>query len=185
MLSTLLFFHLLAVGGLFAGKGIELASLVGIGRASTLAEVRAACRNLPVVGPLMGISVLFVMVMGIGLIYVTGIGWAQGWVNLVLALTIILAVLGIAVTGKRMDALHAMADRADDGAITPEIEAARQDVVLRFLPWVSFFEIIAALYVMTAKPNLTMAIVVAIGAACIGVVPALIFKTRQRAPLPA
>jgi hypothetical protein len=40
VLSTLLFFHLLAVGGLFTGKGLELASLVGIGRASTLAELR-------------------------------------------------------------------------------------------------------------------------------------------------
>jgi uncharacterized membrane protein len=127
VITALVFFHLLAVGGLFTGKGLELTSLVGIGRASTLAELRAACRNVPMVGPLMGISVLVLLAMGFWLMYVAGFGWSQGWINLVLVLTIILAILGFAVTGRRTEALHAMAEHAGDGAITPEIENARQD----------------------------------------------------------
>jgi uncharacterized membrane protein len=184
VLSTLLFFHLLAVGGLFTGKGLELTSLMGIGRASTLAELRAAGRNLPMVGPLMGISVLVLLATGSWLMYVSGFGWSQGWINLVLALTIVLAMLGFAVTGRRTDALHAMAERAGEGAITPEIETARQDRVLRFLPWFGLFEIIAALYIMTAKPNLTLAIIVAIAGAGLGVIPGLIFKSSGTTPAP-
>jgi uncharacterized membrane protein len=185
MLSTLLFFHLLAVVGLFTGIAIELVSLVRVWRASTLAEVRAACLNLPLVGPLMGISVLLLIAMGAWLMYLTGFGWSQGWINVVLALTIILAIVGPAVTGKRAEALHAMAEQAGDGAITPRIESARQDGALRYFPWLSLFELVAALYVMTAKPNLTVAIVVAIMAACLAVVPALLFKTRRTAPAAA
>jgi uncharacterized membrane protein len=185
MLSTLLFFHLLAVVGLFTGIAIELVSLVRVWRASTLAEVRAACLNVPLIGPIMGISVLLLIAMGAWLMYLTGVGWSQGWINVVLALTIILAIVGPAVTGRRVDALHALAEQAGDGAITPQIESARQDGALRYLPWLSFFELIAALYVMTAKPNLTVAIVVAIAAACVAVIPALIFKNRGTAPAPA
>ena len=183
MLSTLLFFHLLAVVGLFTGKGIELMALVRVWRASTLAELRAACLNVPVVGPLMGISLVLLIVMGVSMIYVGGFGWSQGWIDVVLAITIVLAIVGPAVTGKRAEALHAMAARAGDGAITPAIDAARQDGALRFLPWLSFFELIAALYVMTTKPTLTLTIVIAIAAGCLAVVPSTMLR-RQIAHTP-
>jgi len=181
VLQTLLFFHILAVVGLFAGIAIELAAVLHVHRANTLAEVRAALLNTPAVGPIMGISSLVLLVMGISMIYVGGFGWSAGWINVVFILTIVLAVLGPAVTGRKADALHAMAAKAGDGAITPAIDAARHDRLFNYMVFMSLLELVAALYVMVAKPEALSAAIVVVAAAVLAVIPAAMVTRRTSA----
>lgn len=185
MLLTLLFFHLLAVTGLFAGIVLELAALMRVWQAATLADIRAACLNVPLVGPIMGLSVLLLVAMGIAMIYVGGFDWSAAWIDVVFLVTIVLAVIGPAVTGKRSDALHAMVKKAGDGVIPAEIDAARRDPALRFLPWLSLFELIAALFIMTTKPQLGVAILAAVLAALFALIPAAAIKPRRAEPAAA
>lgn len=182
MLLTLLFFHLLAVVALFTGIGLELAALLRVWRATTLAEVRAACLNIPLVGPIMGIFSLLLIATGIAMVYVGGFGWSAPWIDVVFVIAIILSVAGPAITGRRADALHAMAARAGEGALTPEIDLARRDIALRYFPWLSLFELVAALYVMTLKPGLTVSVVSIVIAAVIAAMPVML---RRREAVPA
>ncbi len=182
MLQTLLFFHVLAVAGLFVGLSLEIAGLVRIHRAETLADARAALLNMPVVGPLMGLSVLVLFAMGISMIYVGGFGWTAGWINVVFAIAVVLAILGPAVTGRKADALHALAASAGDGPITPEVDARRRDRVFNYMVFMSLFEVIAALYIMIAKPDLLPAITVAVAAAVVAGVPAALLLRRGSTP---
>ena len=185
MLQTLLFFHILAVIGLFTGVIIELLALVRLARAATLSDVRAATLNLPVIGPIMGISTLLLLAMGISMIYVGHFGWAAGWINVVFALTIVLAILGPAISGRKADALHALAAQAGEGAVTPAIDAARRDPVFVYMCFMSLFELVAALYVMVAKPDVLPAIAAAVIAAILAALPATLLLRRAKPALTA
>jgi uncharacterized membrane protein len=180
VLQTLLFFHLLAVVGLFAGMAVEVFAIVRLQRAATNADVRAALLNVPAAGPIMGLSTLLLLAMGISMIYVGGFGWGAGWINVVFGLTIVLAILGPAVTGRRAEALHALAAQAGEGPVAPAIDAGRRDRVLAYMVFLGIFELIAALYIMVAKPDLTPATVFAVAAAVVAGLPATLLIRRAQ-----
>lgn len=185
MLQTLLFFHVLAAIGLFTGISMELAALMRVHRAQTLADVRAAVLNLPIVGPIMGLSTLLLLAMGISMIFVGQFGWNAGWINAVFALTIVLAILGPAITGRKGEALHAMAKQAGDGPVTAAVDAARRDRVFNYTVFLMLFELIAALYVMVTKPEVTPAVAVMVGAALLAAVPAALLVRGTKKALTA
>ena len=172
MLQTLLFFHILAVTGLFAGMAMELSALMRLHRAQTVADVRAAVLNVPAIGPMMGASSVLLIAMGIALTYAGGFGWSAGWLNAVFGLTIVLAVLGPAVTGRKAEALHALAQEAGEGAVTPAIDAARRDRVFNYMVFMSLFELVAALYIMVTKPGMSAAGGLILAAALLALLPA-------------
>lgn len=181
MLQTLLFFHLIAVVTLFAGIGLDIAAFVSLHRASTLAEVRAAMLHVPLVGPLMISGVLLLLAMGISMAYLGGYGW-QPWIVVALAITVILAANGKLVNGVRAEAIHALAQRAGDGAVTPEVETRRRDPVLNYSIFMSSFELVAMLYIMSAKPALTGSLLVVVVALLLAFVPTALILRR---PSPA
>lgn len=172
MLQTLLFFHILAVIGLFSGMVIEGIALIRVHRASTLADVRAALLNVPLVGPLMGLSTLLLLAMGIAMIYVGGFAWSTGWINAVFGLTIVLAIVGPLINGRRSDALHALALEGGDGPVTAAVDAARRDRLFNYSVFMSFFELLAALYIMVSKPEIMPAVMVIVAAAVLAALPA-------------
>lgn len=177
----MLFFHILAVIGLFTGIAIELIALLRAHRADTLDEVRAALLNVPVVGPIMGISALLLIAMGIGMIYAGGFAWSAAWINVVFALTIALTILGPAVTGRRAEALHALALSSGNGRITPAVDAARRDRLFNYMVFLSLFELVAALYIMVSKPEAVSAVLAAVAAAVLAVIPAAMVTRRTSA----
>lgn len=179
MLQTLLFFHILAVIGLFTGIALEVLALIRLHRASTLSDVRAALLNVPVIGPIMGLSTLLLLAMGISMIYAGGFGWTAAWINVVFALTIVLAIAGPAINGRRTDALHALAAQAGDGEVTAAVDAARRDRVLNYVAFMSLFELVAALYIMVAKPEIVHALSVVIVMAIAAAYPAAMFLRRS------
>ncbi|HEY9179418.1 MAG TPA: DUF2269 family protein [Candidatus Baltobacteraceae bacterium] len=185
MLQTLLFFHVLAVIGLFTGITLDVIAVVRVNRAVTLNEVRAALLNVPLVGPIMMSSVLLLLAAGISLIYAGHFGWTPGWIDVVFVLTVILTVLGPAVTGRKGEALHTLAEQAGEGAIPPAIDAARRDRVLGYMVFMSLLELVAALYIMVTKPELLTAVAAAICAAVVAAIPAALVSRRNPAAAPA
>lgn len=123
-------------------------------------------------GPIMGGSSVLLVAMGIAMIYAGGFGWSAGWVNAVFGLTIVLAALGPLVVGRKAESLHALALQAGEGAITPQIEAARRDRVFTYTVWMSCFELIAALYIMVARPQMSAAGALILAAAVLALLPA-------------
>jgi uncharacterized membrane protein len=174
MLQTLLFVHLLAVVTIFSGLALELASFFRLHRATTLAEVRAATLNVPLVGPLMGIGVLLLLGAGIALVYVGGFGWAPSWVNVTFVVTLILAINGPVTNGKRSEAIRALALQAGDGPVTPEIQRARCDRFLNYSVFLSACALFAALYVMTTKPGFAGCVAALVIAAIVAIIPTVL-----------
>jgi uncharacterized membrane protein len=185
MLQTLLFFHILGVVMLFSGISMELAAFARLHRASTLAEVRAATLNFPIVGPIMGIGALLVIAMGIAMVYAGGFGWGSAWVNVAFVLTVILAVNGPITNGRRSDAIHALAAKAGEGPLTAEIQAARSDRFLNYSVFLSVCELVAALYVMVFKPDLGPCVWAVILAAAAAAIPTALVLRRRPQPAAA
>ena len=181
MLQVLLFFHLLAVVTLFSAMAVELIGFARLHRASTLADVRIATLNFPLVGPMMGLGTLVLIAAGIALIYVGGFGWAPPWVNITFLLTIILAINGPITNGKRCGVIHALATQAGDGPITQEIQAARADRILNYSIYLSAWELVAALFIMTTKPGLAICVTAVLFAAVLaGVATFLVLRRGEQ-----
>lgn len=180
MLLTLLFFHLIAAVSLFAGIAIEIAGYIALLRARNVAEVRAAVTCMPAVGPIMISAVVLLVAMGISMVYVSGFGW-QPWIVFSLGVTVVLTAIGKTVNGARCEAIHAAAFGAADGSIPDGIERARRDPVLAYCIFAMLFELVAALYIMTNKPQLNVcAIAAAIAAMCAFVPAALVRRAAPR-----
>lgn len=179
MFLILLFLHLLAVAMLFAATGIELAVYVALHRAQTVAQALAALSNGPFIGPIFGLAVLLLVAVGVAMVYVGGFGW-QPWTIVGFIVTIVLAVNGPLINGKRGEALYRLAQNEADGPITPELEAARSDRVLNYSVFMTAFELIAALYVMSNKPGLAGSLLAVAIAAAAALVP-MALVTRKRA----
>jgi hypothetical protein len=141
-------------------------------RARTVADVRAALLNNGAVGPLMGGGVVLLLAAGISMIYAGGFGWSPPWIGIVFLITIFLAVVGPANNGRRMDAMHAMAAKAADGPLPAEIENARSHGLLHYGVWMGTLEMVAALFIMTVKPDAAIAGAAAIAAALAALIPA-------------
>lgn len=178
MLQTLLFFHIIAAIGLFTGISIEVVAVVRVHRAQTLADVRAAVLNVPIVGPIMGLSVLLLLAMGISMIFVGQFDWNAVWINAVFALTILLAIVGPTVTGRKAEALHALAAQAGDGTVSAAVDAARRDRIFNYTVFLMVFELVAALYVMVAKPDLMPVLAVILTAAILAALPPAVLLRR-------
>ncbi len=179
MLQTLLFFHILAVVGLFVAMSLELIATARVHRAITLAEVRAATLNTPAIGPIMGLSTLLLVAMGISMIYAGGFGWRPGWIAAVFVLTVVLAILGPLVNGRKAQALYALALAAGEGPITAAVDAARRDWLFNYMLCATFFELIAALYVMVTKPDLGPSVWIIVAAAVLAAAPASLLVRRN------
>jgi hypothetical protein len=181
MFLALLFLHLVAVAILFAAMGVELAAYVALHRAQTVAQARAAFWNAPFIGPSMGLGVLLLIAAGVAMIYVGGFRW-QPWIIVAFVITIVLAINGPITNGKRGEALYRLAQNAPDGPIPPELAAARADRVLNYSVFMTACELIAALYIMTNKPDLAGSLLTIAIAALVAVVPMALVTRRTAAP---
>lgn len=175
-LPPLLFFHVLAVCGLFAGMGIELAAFARFRQASSLAQAREALCHVTLVGPIMRGSVLLLLAAGIGMVYYAGIGWAP-WVVTVFVLTVVMAALGGAVNGKRLDAAHGEC-ASGEGPLPQTVLAARADGLLNFTVAVLPCILVIALYLMITKPGVAGCIAAAVVALVAGAVLGRLWSSR-------
>lgn len=172
-MQTLLFFHLLGAVGLISGIVLEITILVRAHTATTIAQVRAATLNVPLIVPVIVPSVALLVAMGIAMLYVGRFGWTQGWIDVVLLVVFVFSALAPRLIGTKLEALHAMS-AVGDGEITPEMNAARKNGACNYTMFMGFFETIAALYVMTAKPVLSEVIAILVAAAVVAVIPSAV-----------
>lgn len=182
MLQTLLFFHILGVVGLFVGFALEVIILVRLRAAATLAEMSAAMLNVPLIRPLMVSSVLLVLATGISMVYIGSFGWSQGWIDVVLLVLLVLAVLAPVVVGNRLEGLHEAVERSQNGPITAEMDATRRGRAMNYTIFLSLFETLAALYVMVSKPMLTTVVLLLVLAAVAAVVPTAVILRGGNTP---
>ncbi len=128
MYSVLVFLHIVGALGLFASIAIEQASLARLRRASTGAQVREWLGVIRGLGRLHGPAGLLLLSTGF---YFVATRWGhQAWIGLAIPGMLLMAVLGAAVTGRRVKAI-ATELAASAGPIPPGLRHRLDDPELR------------------------------------------------------
>lgn len=168
----LLFGHLIGVVMLFGAIALGVTSLVGVVRAGTIEQVRAATYFEPVLPRLFPASVVVILVFGFWMVGDSDeFKFGQAWIDLSLGLVIVLSVVGATVQGRRMAAIREAAADAS-GPLTADLAARINDPVLRTATLVSVALAVDILFLMSRQPGWVGAWVSVAVAAVAGVVAA-------------
>ncbi len=156
--AVFLFIHVAGVLGYATGT---LMSLFGLPVLRRTQRVEQACWILELlerVGPLSGISLLFIIISGL---YMAGTnwGWRTGWIDVALGTLVLLFAAG-ALMGTRRHAIAVLIQDMPDGPLPRSVVQRLYD------PWMGLgtYELVTLLlgivFLMTVKPTLTGSLLV-------------------------
>jgi uncharacterized membrane protein len=169
MYQFVLFLHLLGVVILVSALSYTLGGFFRAQRAATLGGVRSALGFVPIAERMIPVAMLLILASGLYMVGDGHWGWSTGWVDVAIALFVLMSVLGIGVEGKRIGAMLETATELGDGPVPAEVDAMRNDPVLTHVAVFGAWQIIAFLYLMTNKPSLGGALVTVVVAGAISV----------------
>jgi hypothetical protein len=157
------------LGGLFRAQ-----------RAPDVGGIRSALSFVPLAEKLIPPAMLLIFAFGLYMVGDGHWGWSTGWVDVAIAVFVLMSVLGPAVESKRTGALAESVRELPDGPVPPEVDALRRDPVLTHVALFGSWQIVAFLFLMTNKPSLAGAIATCAIAAAISV-PLARLALRPRA----
>jgi hypothetical protein len=163
--NVALFLHIAGVLGLFAGLTIEGIALRGLRRAMTGDDARTwlgLLRPMRVIGP-----VALALILLPGLYLAANIDVGGGWIAAGLLGFLAIAVLGAAVTGRRMMVVGPALGRAE-GPLSGEPLRLAGDRGLTTSYAMRLAIAIGIVWLMTIKPEFAGSVLVLIAAAAIG-----------------
>lgn len=188
--SLALFAHILGALGTFIGLGLQQTILLRLRRAQTLTQVRewgGLMRGVARIGPVSGAVLL------IAGIYLTLTAWSfsTAWIDVSLATMLLMIVLGMVGTGRRLGSIQraALSANAHNGDIPTHV----RQLLAHPMPWI-FAQMttgmaVGIVFLMTTKPNLVgslLAIAVAmLLGIVVGAVTATPRQTAQAAAIPS
>jgi hypothetical protein len=157
----IVFLHIVGALGLFAALGLEWAALYNARRVTTAGQAREWAKLLRALRFVGGPSVLTILVTGI---YMMATRWGeQAWIGLGLGGLVLIAVLGGALTGRRLGAL-ARTIASEEGGISARLRQGLHDPVLLLSLWLRTALALGIVFIMSVKPAAAGA-VTAIGVA--------------------
>lgn len=146
-----LFVHVVGAIGLFVAMGLEVVSLRRLRRAATVEQAREWSDLTNRLHPIFGVSTVLILAAGLYLT-LTQWGWGKGWIELSLMTTLVLAVMGPVVNGRRGTVIH-RALQAGSGPLTEALRRQIRDNVL----WTSVLTMaglaLGIVFLMTVKPG--------------------------------
>lgn len=179
MYGVVLFGHLVGVVLLAGGVIITLSSVLRAQRGATVAEVRAALASAPVAGRLIPPGMALIVGCGVYLWSRHGddhsIAWTAPWLITAAAVFVVMSVLGPAVEETRTKRIAAAAAAAPDGPVSAELDRLRCDRLLHHVIFFGSAQIVALLFLMSVKPEVTGTLVtIAVAAVVSQVIAALV-----------
>lgn len=169
MYDVALFLHLVGVVILVISLSYTLGGLFRAQRATTVGGIRSSLGFLPVAEKLIPVGMLLILGFGLYMVGDGHWGWGTGWVDVAIAIFLLMSVLGPAVESQRTGKLHAAVENLPDGPVPPEVDALRRDPVLTHVALFGAWQVVGFLYLMTNKPGWGGAIATAVIAAAISV----------------
>jgi len=161
------FLHVVGALGLFAGIALEQTSLANLRRATTTAQVRPWVALLGGLRRVDGPSGLAILATGL---YMVATRWGhQAWIGLALLGMVLMAVLSVALTGRRANAITKIVP-AEDGPIPAPLRSRLNDPVLRVASTLRAALGLGIVFNMSVKPATAgaigaMGVALALGAA--------------------
>src|SRR4051812_22830792 len=145
----LLFGHLVGVLILFGAIVLENLTLIFMLRARSVDELRAATVFAPLLHVLFPVGAVLILGFGVGLVaHSDEFKFGDAFVDLGLALLIVLAVAGPTIQGRRTDRVADMARSAPAGPIPAEVASLVRDPVLRTAVFVSSWIALGIVFLM-------------------------------------
>jgi hypothetical protein len=180
--SISVFLHIVGALGLFAGIALEQASLVNLRRAVTIAQAREWVGVLRSLRRVEGPSGFVLLATGLYLVFTR---WGHhAWIGLGLLGLVLMAVLGVALTGRRAAAL-ARAIPTGDGAIPASLGERLHDPVLRASASLRLALALGIVFEMSVKPGTAGALAAMGVALALGIAAALSGWAGARRAMPA
>jgi hypothetical protein len=178
MYSISLFLHIVGALGLFASLAFEQAGLVNLRRARTYAQAREWLSLFRGLQRIQGPAALVLVATGL---YMMVTSWRhQAWAGLGLVGMVVMAIIGVVVTGRRMKAIG-RAMPADDGPLTAAVRARLDDRALRTSASVRVALALGIVFNMSVKPATGGAVAALLVATVVGVAAAQLNRRSPRA----
>ena len=173
-----LLLHIVGVLGLFILWALELTSMLCLRRARTVTQFREWGRLCRLVLQLFPVMVLLILTGGITMVLLAW-GWTRAWIDLGLGLLVLMAVLGTAIQGRRLEALYAEAAAAPDGPAPRTLRGKIEDRVI----WASVLAMggtmLGIVALMTLKPDWFEATAIIVVATLLGLVAGLALARKS------
>lgn len=177
MYSILLFLHIVGALGLFASLAIEQAGLVNLRRAQTIAQAREWLSLLRTLQRIQGPSALVLVATGL---YMMATRWShQAWAGLGLVGMVVMAIVGISVTGRRMKGIG-RAMPAADGPLPGALRARLDDSALGTSASVRVALALGIVFNMSVKPATPGAVAALVVATGLGLLAARLTRGVSR-----
>ncbi len=176
--TVLLFVHVVGVLGYAAGTILSVLGLPALKRAQRVEQARSILALLERVGPLSGISLLFIIATGLYMA-ATAWGWQTGWIDVTLGTIVLLLARG-ALMGTRRHAITLLIQEMPDGPLPGPVTQRIYD------PWIGLgtYELVTLLlgvvFLMTVKPGLGVSLLVIGVALVLGLGFSLLSTSRAK-----
>ena len=175
--SFALFLHIVGALGLFMALGLEWTSLWYLRRATTAEQVNQWFLIFALLRRIYPVSWAAILLPGF---YMTATVWGGvAWISIAFAGIILIVVLGVALTGRRMAAIGP-AVAAERGSLSPTLRQRLHDPLL----WTSIQTraaiALGIVFLMTVKPGLDGALLTIGVAVVLGLASALPAWRRVR-----
>jgi hypothetical protein len=168
--SIVLFLHIAGALGLFMALGLEWTSLYRLRRATSVEQVREWLNISSGVGRVGMASMLLLLGSGV---YMTAMVWhGAAWIGVTIGALVLLAIVTVALTRRRMAAIQQAVAAADGGALAGLYPLLQQPAL-----WVAIkvrvAVILGIVFLMTVKPDLGGSLLTIGVAAGLGLISAL------------
>jgi hypothetical protein len=176
--SIVLFLHIVGALGFFAALGLEWTSLRQLRHATTAEQVREWIRVPADMGRVGLVSMLTLLISGF---YMMATDWGGvAWIMVTLGAIVLMILLGIALTGRRMAAIG-RAVTEETGPVSPTLHRLLHHPLL----WISIQTRVAIglgiVFLMTVKPDLIGSLLTISVATVLGLASAVPLRGRERA----
>ncbi len=176
--SIALFFHLVGALGFFISLGLEWASLRHVLRATSAEQVR---EWLQVPNDMKRVGMISMLILLAAGFYMMATVWhGVAWIIVTLGAIVLMIILGMAVTGRRMAAIEHKVN-TEHGPLSFTLHSSLHDPVL----WISMQTRVAIalgiVFLMTIKPDFAGSLLTIAAAIILGIASALPLSPRKRA----
>ena len=178
MYSISLFLHIVGALGIFAALAFEQAALANLRRASTLSQAREWLSSMRALQRLQGPSALLLVATGL---YMMITSWRQqAWAGLGLVGMVLMAIIGVVVTGRRMKAIGPLVPTSD-GPLPAALRQRLDDAALRTSASVRVALALGIVFNMSVKPGTGGAVAALVIATALGFAAAQMTRRSSRA----
>lgn len=161
-----LFVHIVGAILMFVAMGIEVVCIGRMRRSATVEQAREWASVSGRLDPIFGVSTLLILAAGLYLTISNSL-WGSGWVDLALATTLILGVVGPLVNGRKGKAIH-RALVGGSGPLAGDLRSQVRDSGL----WTSVLTMTGLatgiVFLMTVKPGFPGALIALVVFAVLG-----------------